>query len=57
MNIKEFPSGKIVKAGTGYEAFVPNPLPPTFEWNDLLVSALSRADHVLGMLARGCNSS
>jgi Fic family protein len=52
MNIKESPSGKIVKAGTGYEAFVPNPLPPTFEWNDLLVSALSRADHVLGMLAR-----
>lgn len=52
MNIKESPSGRIVKAGTGYEAFVPNPLPPPFEWNDHLVSALSRADHVLGMLAR-----
>lgn len=52
MNIKESPSGRIVKAGTGYEAFVPNPLPPAFEWNNELVSALSRADHILGMLAR-----
>jgi Fic family protein len=52
MHIKESPSGKIVKAGTGYEAFVPNPLPPAFEWNNELVSALSRADHILGMLAR-----
>lgn len=37
---------------TGYTAFVPNPLPPHFEWNNRLVNALSRADHVLGQLSR-----
>ena len=52
MDIKESPSGKIVKALTGYQAFIPNPLPPILEWNNKLVSSLSRADHILGMLAR-----
>jgi Fic family protein len=52
MNIKESPAGKIVKALTGYHAFIPNHLPPKFEWNNALVSTLSRADHILGMLSR-----
>ena len=52
MDIVESPSGKIVKTLTGYQAFIPNPLPPKFEWNNVLVNALSRADHVLGMLSR-----
>lgn len=52
MDIKESPSGKIVKALTGYQSFIPNPLPPILEWNNKLVSSLSRADHILGMLAR-----
>jgi Fic family protein len=52
MHIKDSPSGKIVKAVTGYYSFVPNPLPPTIEWSNILVNALSRADHILGMLAR-----
>lgn len=52
MDIKESPSGKIIKAPTGYNAFVPNPLPPVFEWTDALVSTLSRADHILGKLSR-----
>ncbi len=52
MDIKKSPAGKIVRTLTGYEAFVPNPLRPPFEWNNALVSSLSRADHILGMLSR-----
>lgn len=52
MDIKTSPSGKIVKALTGYNAFIPNPLPPKFEWDNGLVNSLSSADHILGMLAR-----
>src|SRR5690348_2469713 len=52
MDFKESPSGKIIKAGTGYDAFLPNPLPPEITWDNELVSSLSRADHLLGMLAR-----
>ncbi len=52
MNINESPSGKVVKALTGYKAFIPNPLPPFIEWNNALVNSLSRADHILGMLSR-----
>lgn len=52
MQIKESPSGKIVKALTGYYSFIPNPLPPKLEWTNTLVTALSRSDHILGMLAR-----
>lgn len=52
MDIKQSPSGKVIKAPTGYMAFVPNPLPPRFEWNIDLVNALSRADYILGKLSR-----
>lgn len=52
MDIKNSPSGKIITTSTGYQEFVPNPLPPQFEWNNTLVSSLSRADHILGMLSR-----
>ncbi|MHB9147205.1 MAG: Fic family protein [Candidatus Amoebophilus sp.] len=52
MDIKASPTGRVIKALTGYQSFIPNPLPPTFEWNNTLVSSLSRADHILGMLAR-----
>lgn len=52
MEIKKSPSGKVVVAGTGYTAFIPNPLPPQFEWNNDLVNGLSRADHLLGKLSR-----
>ncbi len=52
MEIKNSPSGSVIKTLTGYHAFIPNPLPPAFEWDDILVSTLSRADHVLGMLSR-----
>jgi len=52
MDIRESPSGRVVKALTGYYAFLPDPLPPSFEWNNNLVMSLSRADHMLGMLSR-----
>ncbi len=52
MDIKESPSGKIIKSPKGYHAFVPNGLPPQFEWDNAVVNSLSRADFLLGQLAR-----
>ncbi|MDR2978104.1 MAG: Fic family protein [Rickettsiales bacterium] len=52
MDIKESPSDKVINTLAGYEAFIPNPLPPKFEWDNALVNSLSRADHILGMLSR-----
>jgi Fic family protein len=52
MDIKESPSGKVIKNLTGYNAFIPNNLPPKIEWNIALVNSLSRADYILGMLSR-----
>jgi len=45
------PSGKLVRAAGGYWAFVPNQLPPKLDWNDALVSLISRADIAVGMLS------
>ncbi|KSV17234.1 cell division protein Fic [Dehalococcoides mccartyi] len=44
-------SGRLVRATGGYWAFVPNPLPPKLEWNDALVSLISRADIAVGTLS------
>lgn len=52
MKIKDSPSGKVLKTLAGYSAFVPHPLPPEFAWDNGLISSLSRADHILGMLSR-----
>ncbi len=52
MDIKESPAGKVIRTVTGYSAFIPNPMPPIFQWDNALVSSLSRADHILGMLSR-----
>ncbi|WP_175937747.1 hypothetical protein [Wolbachia endosymbiont of Madathamugadia hiepei] len=58
MDIKESPSGKVINTLAGYQAFIPNPLPPKFEWDNDSVNNLSRADHILGMLSReGAKSS
>jgi len=54
MNIalfKRSPSGSLVRATGGYWAFVPGPLPPKLEWDDALVSVVSRADIALGTLS------
>ena len=46
--------GRLVPAATldgrYWPAFVPNPLPPTINWSDALVSLLSRADRALSRL-------
>lgn len=52
MNIEHSPVGQIIKTSTGYKAFIPAALPPKLEWNDTLVHTLSRADFLLGKLAR-----
>lgn len=52
MHIQGSPSGKAVKSLTGYYSFQPNPLPPIIAWDNILVSTLSRADHIIGMLAK-----
>ena len=52
MDIIQSPSGKVIRTLTGYQSFIPHPLPPKLEWNNTLVNCLSRADHILGMLYR-----
>jgi Fic family protein len=52
MDIQQSSSGKLIKSPTGINAYVPNPLPPTIEWTNQLVNSLSRADYLLGKLAR-----
>lgn len=42
--------GKLVKKGD-YSAFMPDPLPPMFEWTTSLLLALSEADRKIGQLA------
>jgi len=45
------PSGRLIRAVDGYWAFVPNPLPPQLDWDNPLVSLVSRADLALGTLS------
>jgi Fic family protein len=52
MDIQQSLSGNVIKSPKGYNAYVPNPLPPAIEWTNQLVSTLSRADYLLGKLAR-----
>jgi len=46
-------SGEVIRVGrpgSGYDAFVPHPLPPRIEWTDDLVRSLSAADRAMGRL-------
>lgn len=52
MDIQQSPTGKILKSPKGYNAFLPNDLPPKLDWNHAVVNSLSRADFLLGKLAR-----
>ena len=45
------PSGRTLLLPEGYEAFVPDPLPPEITWTPGLVSSLSTADRRIGQLA------
>ncbi len=55
MRIEKSPAGKVVRSPSGYTAFVPHALPPDIEWDNGVVSALSRANFLLGKLAREGN--
>ncbi len=44
-------AGKLVKCPEGYQAFLPNPLPPQISWGKDLVTLLSEADRAIGRLA------
>ena len=48
---KNSPSGKLVRATGRYWAFVPTPLPPSLEWDAVLVSQISKADLAVGTLS------
>ena len=52
MDIESSSTGRVIKTSKGYQAFLPNPLPPHIEWDNRVVAALSRADFLLGKLAR-----
>ena len=45
------PSGRMVRCIGGYQAYVPDPLPPPIIWNQNLTVALSSADRAIGKLA------
>lgn len=45
------PSGRLIRASGGYWAFIPHPLPPKLEWDNSLVSLISKADLALGTLS------
>lgn len=44
------PSGRVLHTRTGYDAFVPDSLPPQISWHIRTVSALSRASYAVGGL-------
>ena len=45
-------SGKLITCATGYQAFIPDDLPPQIEWGLSLINALSDADRLIGELSR-----
>lgn len=47
---REPTAGRPIRAEGGYWAFVPAPLPPTLQWDTVLVTALSRADAAFSRL-------
>jgi len=48
--------GKVIRTLKGYEAFIPNPLPPDTKWSNKLLAALSQADRSLVRLAEVGNT-
>ena len=52
MDIQRSPAGKVITTPKGYKAYLPNALPPTIDWDNRLIASLSRADYLLGKLAR-----
>ena len=52
MDIQNSPTGDIIRSPAGYMAFRPHALSPQLQFSKALVMALSRADYLLGQLAR-----
>lgn len=48
--------GKVIRTLKGYEAFIPDPLPPEADWTNKLLAALSQADRSLARLAEVGNT-
>src|SRR5436189_2543305 len=48
---KHLPHGRRIRCPGGYRAYVPEPLPPRFEWSAGFAAALSAADRAVGRLA------
>ena len=44
------PSGRVLHTRTGYDAFVPDPLPPPLSWQTHTMNALSRASYAIGAI-------
>jgi len=44
-------SGRFIRCKEGYQAFIPNQLPPEITWSTKLTKALSDADRLIGKLA------
>ncbi len=51
MRRKKHGSGRLVQCTGGFEAYVPNPLPPKLEFAPSLLRSLSDADRLIGKLA------
>jgi len=45
------PHGRRIRVAGGYQAYLPEPLPPPIEWTAKLAAALSAADRAVGRLA------
>lgn len=54
-NFSQNAAGRIVDLPAGQWTFVPDSLPPTLDWTDELVNALSMADRAVGKLAGLCH--
>ncbi|MEE8587124.1 MAG: Fic family protein [Acidobacteriota bacterium] len=51
MIVEEQPAGKMIRTATGYDAFMPDRLPPRLEWTPRLLQLLSEADQAIGRLS------
>lgn len=49
-SFKNSPAGRIIDAQSGYFAFVPNPLPPKINYDNILVQILAEANRNIGNL-------
>lgn len=51
MKARPHGAGRMVTCPGGYEAFIPNPLPPAIDFSEKLMRVLSDADRLIGQLA------